>query len=158
MVAIREVETTCANHAYTLQQFLGESMQELEHEAIEKEGQDHQSFLDACGVALQTVPLKPMGYSYPLQLVTGNMSLDGLLETTPNQPLQSGNLPPQHHSNHVRDTHTSNGDQTMRPFVHPGGSLSKIRGGRSHSVRHDSRGAAPPKMERWEASGKTPEK
>ena len=52
-VAIREVETTCVNYAHTLQQSLSENMQDLEHEAIKKEGEDCQSFLEACGVALQ---------------------------------------------------------------------------------------------------------
>ena len=62
-VAIREVEITCAGHTCTLQQSLGESMQDLECKAIEKEGQDCQSFLEACRVALQACPPKPMGYS-----------------------------------------------------------------------------------------------
>ena len=45
----------------------------------------------------------------------------------------------------------------MTPFIQPGGGFSKIRGGRSHSVRCYPRGVAPPKAERWEVSGKTPE-
>ena len=59
-------------------------MQDLECEAIEKEGQDCQSFLEACGVALQACPPEAHGVlMYPLQLVTGNMSLADLLSTTP---------------------------------------------------------------------------
>ena len=45
----------------------------------------------------------------------------------------------------------------MMPFIWPGGSLSEIRRGWSHSIRHNPRGVAPPKAEKWEASGKTPE-
>ena len=37
---IREAEATSVDHACTLQQSLGESMQDLEHEAIEKEEWD----------------------------------------------------------------------------------------------------------------------
>ena len=40
-------------HAHNLQQSHGECMQEMEREAIEEEGRDCQSFLTACGVALQ---------------------------------------------------------------------------------------------------------
>ena len=43
----------------------------------------------------------------------------------------------------------------MMPFIWPGGSLSEIRRGWSHSIRHNPRGVAPPKAEKWEASGKT---
>ena len=60
---IREAEATSAGHTHTLQQSLGGSMQDLECEAIEKEEQDCQSFLEACGAALQTCPPKPVGYS-----------------------------------------------------------------------------------------------
>ena len=37
-VTIREVETTCVGHTCTLQQSLGESMQDLECKALEKKG------------------------------------------------------------------------------------------------------------------------
>ena len=110
-ITIREAETTCVGHAHTLQQSLGESMLDLEHEAIEKEGQDHQSFLEACRVALQAYhPRNHETLIYPLQLLTGNMSLATLLATTPNWPLQLGNPTPQCPSNCVRDTPTTNGD------------------------------------------------
>ena len=82
--AIREAETACADHAHTLEQSHRESMQDIVCEAIEKEGWDHQSFLDVCGVALQACP--PEAHEvlmYPLQLLTGNMSLAALLVTTP---------------------------------------------------------------------------
>ena len=73
---IREAEAASADHAHTSQQSLGESVQDLEHEAIEKEGWDHQSSLEACGAALQACPPKACGVlMYPLQLLTENMSL-----------------------------------------------------------------------------------
>ena len=61
-VTIREVETTCVDHACTIQQSHSYSMQCLEREAIEKEGRDCQSFLATCGMALQACPQKPEGY------------------------------------------------------------------------------------------------
>ena len=109
--AIRETEATGGDHTHTLQQSLGESMQDLEHEAIEMEEWDHQSFLEACCPKAHGVLM------YPLQLLIGNMSLATLLATTPNWPLQLGNLQPQLPSDHVRDTHTSNRDQMMTPFI-----------------------------------------
>ena len=63
-VTIREVETACVDCAHKLQQWHGESMQNIEREAIEEEGWDDQSFLNACGVALQACPPKHVGYSY----------------------------------------------------------------------------------------------
>ena len=55
-------------------------MQTLEDEAIEEEKHAHQSFLQACGVALQACPNKALGVlMYPIHLLTGNMSLTSLL-------------------------------------------------------------------------------
>ena len=56
--AIREAEAASVDHTHTLQQSLGESMQDLEHDTIEKEEWDCQSFLQACRVALQACPSK----------------------------------------------------------------------------------------------------
>ena len=84
-VIIREAETACVGHTHILQQSHGESMQDLEHEAIDKEGWDCQSFLEACRAALQACPPEAHRvFMFPLQLVTGNMSLAALLATTPN--------------------------------------------------------------------------
>ena len=58
-----EGETACTDNAHTLQQSLDESMPDLECKAIEKEGWDHQSFLEACGAALQACPTEVQGYS-----------------------------------------------------------------------------------------------
>ena len=86
---IREVETTCAECTCILQQSHGEHMQEMEREAIEEEGRDHQPFLTACGVALWVCP--PEAHEvlmYPLQLP--------LLLSWPfplSHPVPWGNLP-----------------------------------------------------------------
>ena len=86
-VAIREAETASVDHAHKLQQSHRESMQNIEREAIEEEGWDHQSFLNACRAALQVCPLEACGVlMFPLQLLTRNMSLATLLVTTPSQP------------------------------------------------------------------------
>ena len=64
------------------------------YEALGKEGQDCQSFLEACRAALQACPPEAHGVlMYPLQLLTENMSLASLLVTTPNWPLQLGTHP-----------------------------------------------------------------
>ena len=113
---IREAEAAEVDHAHTLQQSLRESMQDLECEVIEKEGWDTKSFLEACRVGLQAC----------LQLATA------IGKPTPTTPHPT-----------MSDIHTSNGDQTVMLFIQQGGSLSEIRGGRSHGVRHDPRGVAP---------------
>ena len=82
-VAIREAENACADHTHKLQKSHGKSMQNIEREAIEEEGWDHQSFLNACGVALQACPPEACGVlMFPLQLLARNMSLAALLVTT----------------------------------------------------------------------------
>ena len=76
-------------HAHTLQQSNGEHMQDIEREAIEEEGRNHQSFLTACRVALQACPPEACGIPmYPLQLLMGNMSLATLLAISPGHPPQ----------------------------------------------------------------------
>ena len=78
--AIREAEATCADCVCTIQQSHGESMQDIEREVIEEEGRDHQSVLIACWAALQACPPEAHGIlMYPLQLLTGNMTLATLL-------------------------------------------------------------------------------
>ena len=92
--AIQEVETTCADHAHTLQQAHKDSMEGLEREGIKEEKRDCQSFLTACGVALQVFPPRsPWVLMYPLQLLMGNMSFAALLAISPNCPPQCRNLP-----------------------------------------------------------------
>ena len=64
---IWEVETACADHAHTLQQAHRDSMEGLEREATEEEERDCQSFLTACGVALQVCHPEAHGVlMYPL--------------------------------------------------------------------------------------------
>ena len=51
-------------------------MQALEDEALKEESHSHQSFLQACGVALQACPHEALGIPmHPIHLLTGNMSL-----------------------------------------------------------------------------------
>ena len=81
---IREAETASTEHAHTLQQAHRDSMEGLEREAIEEEEWDHQSFLIICGAALQICSLGTHRVlMYPLQLLTGNMSLATLLTIPP---------------------------------------------------------------------------
>ena len=68
-------------------------MQDIEREAIEEEGRDCQSFLIACGAALQACPPEAHGIlMYTLQLLTGNMSLATLLAISPQPSTRMGNL------------------------------------------------------------------
>ena len=88
VVTIREESTAYVGQACTLQQSLGESMKDLEHKAIEKEGQVCQSFLKACRSAIQAChPKAHRVHMYHLQLLTGNIFLSGPLGNDPNQPL-----------------------------------------------------------------------
>ena len=65
-------------------------MQALEDKALEEERHSHQSFLQACGVALQACPHEAIGIlMYPIHLLTGNMSLTGLLTAAPQLPISS---------------------------------------------------------------------
>ena len=89
--AIREAEAACTEHAHILQQSHGECMQEMEREAIEEEGRDHQSFLTSCGEALWVCPPKAHGVlMYPLQLLMRNMSLAALLAISPQSSTATG--------------------------------------------------------------------
>ena len=88
VTAIREVEAACVAHALDLQQTHGETIWALENEAIKEDRWAHQSFLQACRVALWTCPVEALGVlMYPIQLLTGNMSLTGLLMATPQQTI-----------------------------------------------------------------------
>ena len=61
---IREAEVAYAEHVPTIQQSHRENIQDIEMEAIAEEGRDCQSFLIACGGALQACPPKVhVGYS-----------------------------------------------------------------------------------------------
>ena len=135
--AIREAEASCADHILTLQLSHEESMPDMECEAIEKEGQDCQSFLESCRAVLQACPPEANGgLMYPLQLLIGNMSLPAVLVDTGHCNWRTY---PCSSSDHVRDTCTPNGYQMIAMLIQPGGGLIKIWGGKSHGVRHDSR-------------------
>ena len=82
--ANREEKARCADHACSIQQLHSDSMQCLKREALKEEGKDCQSFLATCGAALQACPPEDHGVlMYPLQLLTGNMSLATLLAIYP---------------------------------------------------------------------------
>ena len=71
-------------------------MQEIEREAIEEEGRDCQSFLNACRVVLWVCP--PEAHEvlmYTLQLLMGNMSLTTLLAISPQSSTAIGELTPE---------------------------------------------------------------
>ena len=55
-----------------------------------QEGQDHQVFLEACGAVLWACPPKAFGVlMYPLQLLTGSMSLAAILGMASYHPTTS---------------------------------------------------------------------
>ena len=61
-------------------------------------------------------------------------------------------------SYHDRDTCTTLGEQMTMLLIPPGGGISEIRGGWSHGIRHDCRGAATLEAKRQKASEKTPKR
>ena len=84
MKAVREAEATSVAQASKLPQVHQETMQTLEEEAIKEKECAHQSFLWACGTALQACPTEDLGIlMYPIHLLMGNMSLTGLLMAAP---------------------------------------------------------------------------
>ena len=81
--AVRKAEAARTAITSKLQQVHQETIQTLEDEAIEEEKHAHQSFLPACGVALQACPNESLGVlMYCIHLLTGNMSFIGLLTAT----------------------------------------------------------------------------
>ena len=81
--AVRKAEAASVVKASNLQQVLQETMQNLDGEALVVEKHTHQSVLQACAVALQACPNEALGkLMYPIHLLTGNMSLTGLLTAT----------------------------------------------------------------------------
>ena len=82
--AVRKAEAASVAQSSKLQQVHQETIQTLEDEAIEEEKCAHQSFLWACGVALQACPNEALGVvMHPIHWLTGNMSLTSLLMATP---------------------------------------------------------------------------
>ena len=97
---VREAEATRAAQTSKLQQTHLETMRALEDEALKEERCSHQSFLLAHGVALQAWPNEALGIlMYPIHLLTGNMSLTGLLTAAsqlpigPRDPISSPSCP-----------------------------------------------------------------
>ena len=85
ITTVRKAEAASAVQASKLQQTHQETTQNLEDEALEVEKCACQSFLQACGAALQACPNEALGkLMYPIHLLTGNMSLTGpLMATSP---------------------------------------------------------------------------
>ena len=147
---IRKVKTACTEHACTLQQAHRDSMEGLEREAINEEEQDCQSFLTACGVALQICPPGACRVlMYPLQLLMGNMSGCPLGHLPPTLHQNVGTCPYKSPPNHSSRAHTLLGNQTAMPFAQLKGNLAMVRGWRKH---RDIWGAASPQGEKWDAS------
>ena len=89
--AVKEVEAVCVAHAFDLKQAHGETIWALESEAIKEDRQAWQAFLQACRVALQACPAEALGVlMHPIQLLTGNMSLTGLLMAASKQTINRG--------------------------------------------------------------------
>ena len=118
--AIREVEVACMTHAFDLQRAHGETILALESKAIKEDGWAHQSFLWACGVALQACHMEALGVlMYPIQLLTGNMSLTSLLMATPQQTISPrGPVPSPFHSK--RPTVVAHSARTKWPHCSSG--------------------------------------
>ena len=90
---IRKAETTCMKCARALQQADRDSMEGLEREAIEEEEGDCQSFLTACGAALQICPQEPKGTNVPSPITNGEHVFGHPLGHSTRCPLPWKNLP-----------------------------------------------------------------
>ena len=78
--AVRKAEAASTAQTSKLQQAHQVTIQTLEDEAIKEEMHSCQSFLWACGAALQACPNESLGVlMHPIHLLTGNMPLTGLL-------------------------------------------------------------------------------
>ena len=81
--AVRKAEVASVVQASKLQQVHQETMWNLEDEDLEVEKCTHQSFLQACGAALQACPNEALWkLMYTIHLLTGNMSLTSHLTAT----------------------------------------------------------------------------
>ena len=80
---IRKAKATNVVQASKLQQQHQEAMQNLEEGAFEEEKCPHQSYLQACGAALQACPSNALAkLMYPLHLLMGSQSLPRPLMVT----------------------------------------------------------------------------
>ena len=79
----RKAKAANAAWASKLQQHHQEAMQNLKEDALEEEIHTQQSFLQACGAALQACPNDTLAkLMYPLHLLIGSPSLPGPLMVT----------------------------------------------------------------------------
>ena len=87
---VREAEAARAAQTSKLQQTHLDTMQALEDKALKEERHSHQSFLWACGAALQACPNEALGIlMYPIHLLKDNMSLTSLLMVASHLPNSS---------------------------------------------------------------------
>ena len=88
--AVREAEIARVVQISKLWQTHLEVMWAQEDKVFKEERHSHQSFLPACGAGIQACPHKALGIlMYPLHLLTGNISLTGLLMAAPQLPISS---------------------------------------------------------------------
>ena len=120
LTTAREVEATCVAHVLDLQQAHREAIRALESEAIKEDGWVYQSFLWACRAALWACPAEALGIlMYPIQLLTGNMFLTGLLIAAPQQTISPRDpIPSPSHS--TRPTMAAHSAGTKWPYSPPG--------------------------------------
>ena len=118
---VREAEAARMAKTSKLWQAHLETMRALEDKALKEEKCSHQSFLWACGAALQACPNEALGIiMYSIHLLTGNMSLPGLLMAAPQ--LTIGSMDPIPSPSHPRRPAT-----TTHPTVNK----------QQHSPRHE---------------------
>ena len=96
----------------------------------------------ACGVTLWACPVESLGIlMYPIQLLTENMSLTGLLTTAPQQTTSlRGPIPLPSHS--ARPTMAAHSAGTKQPHSSPGGDMELDRSG-------DEPGSHPKELPKW---------
>ena len=125
--AVRKAEAASVAQTFKLQQVHQETIQMLEDEAIKEEKCPHQSFLWACGAALQACPNEALWVlNYPIHLLTENMSLTSLLTAAPQITIRSRDpIPsPSHprrpatatHSTGTKQQHLPGHRDGIRPF------------------------------------------
>ena len=99
--AVREAEAARMAQTCKLWQAHLETMQTLEDKALKEKRHSSLSFPWACGVALQACPNEALGIlMYSIHLLTGNMSLSGLLMAA--LQLTIGSRDPIHSPSHPR--------------------------------------------------------
>ena len=106
-IAVRKAEAASVAQTSKLQQIHQETIQTLEDKAIEEEKCAHQSFLWACGAALQACPNEALGYL--CTPYNREYALTGLLTATLQLTIRSRDpIPsPSHHRRSATYTHST---------------------------------------------------